>query len=348
MIKIGKHEIGLQTAPFVIAEMSGNHNQSLERALEIVDKAADAGADAIKLQTYTADTMTIEVQKKDFIIDDEGSLWKGHSLYDLYEEAHTPWEWHEAIFERCKKRGIEGFSSPFDESAVDFLDKLGVPAFKIASFENTDVKLLRKVASKKKPVIVSTGMATLSELDEMVRELRTAGCHEIILLKCTSTYPASPVNSNLATIPHLRSLFDLEVGLSDHTLGIGVSIGSVVLGATVIERHFTLDRKEGGVDSAFSLEPAEMKSLVEESHRAWRALGKIHYGPVAEEKSSMRFRRSLYVVRDIKAGERLTTENLRAIRPGYGLPVKYFDTLIGKQVTREVTRGTPASWDLIK
>ncbi|MFM6204629.1 pseudaminic acid synthase, partial [Planktothrix sp.] len=313
-------QIGGDRPPFIIAEMSGNHNQSLERALEIVEAAAKTGAHGLKLQTYTADTMTLDIKEGEFFINDPNSLWYGHSLYELYQQAHTPWEWHEPILKRCQELGIIGFSTPFDATAVDFLESLDVPCYKIASFENTDLPLIRKVASTGKPMIISTGMATVAELDETVRTAREAGCQDIILLKCTSTYPATPANTNLLTIPHLRELFNVQVGLSDHTMGIGAAVASVALGATVIEKHFTLRRADGGVDSAFSMEPAEMAQLVIESERAWQALGQVYYGQTKAEKSSLAYRRSLYVVKDLKVGDVLTPENLKTIRPGLGLP----------------------------
>lgn len=336
--------IGKAHLPLVIAEMSGNHNQSLERALAIVEAAARAGAHALKIQTYTADTMTLDLNAGEFHI--EHPLWGGQSLHDLYQHAYTPWEWHEPIFARARELGLVAFSTPFDETAVDFLENLEVPAYKIASFENTDLPLIRKVATTGKPVIISTGMATLAELDETVRAARAAGCRELVLLKCTSTYPASPDNSNLLTIPHMRKLFDCEVGLSDHTGGIGAAIAAVALGATVIEKHFTLSRAEGGVDATFSLEPDELASLVIESERAWQAVGEVRYGPNDAERQSMVFRRSLYVTRDLVAGECLSSQNVRAIRPGFGLPTKYLDVVIGRPVRRDVAKGTPVGWDL--
>lgn len=340
-------QIDRNNPPFIIAEMSGNHNHSLERALAIVEAAAKAGVHALKLQTYTADTMTIDQGEREFFISDDKSLWQGKSLYKLYQEAYTPWEWHKPIFDRCRELGIIPFSTPFDVTAVDFLENLDIPCYKIASFENVDLPLIRKVASTGKPIIMSTGMATLAEIDEAVRTAREAGCKELILLKCTSTYPASPEDSNLLTIHHMRELFGCEVGLSDHTLGIGAAVAAVALGATVIEKHFTLSRADGGVDAAFSLEPDEMKMLVEETKRAWQALGKINYGPTEKEKKSLVFRRSLYIVKDMQAGEVFTPENLRAIRPGLGLAPKYYDELIGKKVNRTIKRGTPVSWDMI-
>lgn len=346
-INVENRKIGPGHPPFIIAEMSGNHNQSLERALEIVEQAARAGAHALKIQTYTADTMTLDIDGEGFRIEDPKSLWKGKSLHKLYQEAYTPWEWHEAIFQRCRDLGMIGFSTPFDATAVDFLETLNVPMYKIASFENTDIPLIRKVAATGKPMIISTGMATVAELDETVRAARDAGCNDLILLKCTSTYPASPEDSNILTIPHLRELFQTQTGLSDHTMGVGVAVASVALGATLIEKHFTLRRADGGVDATFSLEPEEFRSLVVESERAWQSLGTVAYGPTEKELNSLQFRRSLYVVEDLHAGDVLTERNLKAIRPGFGLPPRYYDSLLGKKVTRDVQRGTPVSWDLL-
>jgi N-acetylneuraminate synthase len=347
MIKIGNCEIGQGHAPFVIAEMSGNHNQSLERALEIVEAAAKTGAHALKIQTYTPDTMTLDLDEREFHIGDPNSLWAGNSLYKLYGEAYTPWEWHKPIFDRARELGIIAFSTPFDDTAVDFLESLDVPCYKIASFENTDLPLIRRVAATGKPLIISTGMASIAELDDTVRAAREAGCKDLILLKCTSTYPATPGNTNILTIPHMRELFGCEVGLSDHTMGVGVSVASVALGATVIEKHFTLNRADGGVDSAFSMEPAEMSQLVIESERAWQSLGQVSYGATEAEKKSLQYRRSLYVVKDLKAGDVLTKDNVRAIRPGLGLPTKYLDVVLGRSVKQDVRRGTGLSWELI-
>lgn len=334
--------------PFIIAEMSGNHNQSLERALAIVDAAADAGVDAVKIQTYTADTMTIDIDTGAFFISDKDSLWKGETLYHLYEKAHTPWEWHKAIFERCKERGIMGFSTPFDDTSVDFLEDLGVPCYKIASFENVDLPLIRKVARTGKPIIASTGMTTVAELSDLVQTVRENGCTDLTLLKCTSSYPASPEGTNLRTIPHMRELFGCAVGLSDHTLGIGAAVASVALGAAVIEKHFTLSRAEGGVDAAFSLEPAEMAQLVRECRTAALALGAVSYERAEQEQKSLQFRRSLYVVEDMKAGDVFTEKNLRRIRPGMGISPKYYDALLGRCVKCDVKRGTPVSWDIVE
>ncbi len=334
--------------PMIIAEMSGNHNQSLERALAIVDAAAKAGVDAIKIQTYTADTMTLDISEGEFFIADRDSLWKGESLYHLYEKAYTPWEWHKPIFDRCKELGIMGFSTPFDASAVDFLEELDVPCYKIASFENIDLPLIKKVAQTGKPIIVSTGMASLAELDDLVRTARENGCNNLTLLKCTSSYPATPEGTNLLTIPHMRELFGCKVGLSDHTLGIGAAVASVALGASSIEKHFTLSRADGGVDSAFSLEPEEMAHLVHECETAARAMGNICYEIQEQEKKSLQFRRSLYIVEDMKKGDVISEKNMRSIRPGRGLPPKYYDIVLGKMVNRDVKRGTGLAWNMIE
>lgn len=348
-IKIEGRTIGAGYRPFIIAEMSGNHNQSLDRALQIVEVAAQAGVHALKLQTYTADTMTLNFESQDFIINDDASLWKGNSLYDLYQQAYTPWEWHKPIFDRARELGIVPFSTPFDETALDFLEELDAPLYKIASFENNDIPLIKKVASTGKPMIISTGMATVAELDETVRAAREAGCKDLILLKCTSTYPATPDNTNIVTIPHMRELFDVQVGLSDHTMGTGVAVASVALGATVIEKHFTLSRADGGVDSAFSMEPHEMKQLVVETERAWKALGNVSYGPTEEEKASLKFRRSIYATKEIKAGEKFTRENIRIIRPGYGLAPKYYEQILNTHALKDIKVGDPIKFDnLIK
>lgn len=347
LLKIGNRMVGVDHPPFIIAEMSGNHNQSLERALEIVEAVAKTGAHALKIQTYTPDTMTLDIDEGEFHISDAKSLWAGTSLYKLYAEAYTPWEWHKPIFDRAKELGIIAFSTPFDDTAVDFLESLDVPCYKIASFENTDLPLIRRVAATGKPLIISTGMASIAELDETVRAARSAGCNDLILLKCTSTYPATAQNTNVLTIPHMRELFGCEVGLSDHTMGIGVSVASVALGATVIEKHFTLDRADGGVDSSFSMEPVEMTQLVLETERAWQALGCVSYGASDAEKKSIQFRRSLYIVQDMKAGDTLTLKNVRAIRPGLGLPTKYLEKFLGKKLNKNCKRGTALNWDLI-
>ena len=346
-MKIAGRLIGSNQPPFIIAEMSGNHNQSLERALEIVEAAAKTGAHALKIQTYTPDTMTLDLDEREFHISDPNSLWTGTSLYKLYGEAYTPWEWHKPIFDRARELGIIPFSTPFDDTAVDLLESLDVACYKIASFENTDLPLIRRVAATGKPLIISTGMASIAELDDTVRAAREAGCKDLILLKCTSTYPATAGNTNILTIPHMRELFNCEVGLSDHTMGIGVSVASVALGATVIEKHFTLNRADGGVDSTFSMEPSEMSQLVLETERAWQALGKVSYGTTEAEKKSIVFRRSLYIVKDLKEGDVLTKDNVRAIRPGLGLPTKYLEVVLGKTVRLDVKRGTALGWALI-
>ena len=342
---IGQFSIGAQHRPFIIAEMSGNHNQSLDRALELVEAAAAAGAHALKLQTYTADTITIDQRGGLFDITDADSLWTGKNLYDLYREAHTPWEWHEPIFKRAAELGMTAFSSPFDESAVEFLESLDVPAYKIASFESNHHPLLRKVAATGKPVIISSGASRLDEIYESVRVLREAGAKNICVLKCTSTYPATPENTNLRTIPVFKDLFsDCEIGLSDHTMGTGVSIAAVALGATVIEKHFTLRRADGGVDSAFSLEPEELQALVTETERAWQGLGGVQLDTQKAEEKSRQFKRSIYVVADIAVGEIFTEHNLRVIRPGDGLAPKFYEDVVGRKAVRAYKRGTPFTW----
>lgn len=339
--------IELGAPPFIIAEMSGNHNQSLDRALEIVDAAAKAGAHAIKLQTYTADTITLDVKGGDFEITDNKSLWSGQNLHDLYSKAHTPWEWHKPIMDRAAKHGLICFSSPFDETAVDFLESLDVPAYKIASFENNHLPLIQKVAATGKPMIISTGMASIAELHEAVTAAREAGCKDLILLKCTSTYPATPENTNVLTIPHMRELFGCQIGLSDHTMGVGVAVAAVAHGATVIEKHFTLSRADGGVDSTFSLEPGELKSLIEETKRAWESLGKVVYGPTDAEQKSLVFRRSIYVAQDINKGDVFTRKNLRVVRPSLGLHPRYLDQILGKKSRSTLRIGDAFRWEFI-
>ncbi len=346
-VYLGGRLVGESAPPFVVAEMSGNHNRSLDRALAIVQAAADCGAHAIKLQTYTADTITMNVDREEFYIRSKDSPWAGRHLYELLEQAYTPWEWHESLFRRARELGLVAFSTPFDETAVDYLEELGVPCYKIGSFENNHLPLIRKVASTGKPMVISTGMASLAELDEVVRAARDGGCSELVLLKCTSNYPATPESSNLVTIPHLRELFDCQVGLSDHTLGIGAAVASIALGATFIEKHLTLSRVEGGVDADFSLEPHEMKNLVYETERAWQALGSIYYGPTKAEGGSLAFRRSLYIAEDMNAGDILTPDNLRVVRPGLGLAPKYYDLLLGRKVNQNLKKGTATSWDIL-
>jgi len=346
-IKIGNVIIGQEHKPFIIAEMSGNHNQSLEKALSIIDAAADAGAHAVKLQTYTPDTLTINVSHGEFQINDTKSLWTGRNLYELYQEAMTPWEWHKALFDRARDKGIFCFSTPFDDTAVDFLEEMEMPVYKIASFENNHLPLLKKIAKTGKPVIMSTGISKLSDIEIAVNTLRENGCTELMLLKCTSTYPATPKNTNIFTIPHMSALFNCHVGLSDHTLGIGTSVASVALGARVIEKHFTLNRAEGGVDSAFSMEPHEFKSLVEESERAFLSLGEVKYGILPDELKSLTFKRSIYIVKDMKEGDVFTEDNIRIIRPGLGASPQHFDTFLGKKINQNVIKGTALSFDLI-
>lgn len=346
-ISIGDRKIGPAHPPFIIAEMSGNHNQSLDRALALVEAAAAAGAHALKLQTYTADTMTLDIDKGEFHIGDRNSLWAGKSLYELYEEAHTPWDWHKPIFDRAKALGMIAFSTPFDDTAVDFLETLNVPCYKIASFENTDLPLISRTARTGKPIIISTGMASAEEIGEAVAAVRAEGNDNLVLLRCVSAYPASPAEANLMSIPDMRERFGCQVGLSDHTMGVGVAAASVALGATVIEKHFTLKRADGGVDSAFSLEPDELKALVVETNNAWQARGGVRYGVSASEKGSVQFRRSLYVVSDLKAGDILSADNIRAIRPGLGLAPKFTDQVLGRRAKVAIARGTPLNWDLL-
>lgn len=345
--RLGNHSLGAAHPPFIIAEMSGNHDGELAKALALVDAAADAGAQALKLQTYTADSMTLDLREGAFFIGEADNPWQGRSLHELYQQAHTPQDWHRAVFDRARQRGLVVFSTPFSLEAVDFLETLGVPCYKIAAFENSYLPLIRKVAATGKPLFMSTGMATLVELGEAVAAAREAGCRELVLLKCTSSYPAEPTDAHLRTIPHLRELFDCQVGLSDHTLGTAVAVASVALGATVIEKHLTLDRTAGGVDAAFSMEPAELAQLVVDARLAWQALGGVHYGPTEKEKASRRFRRSLYIARDLEAGDVLTVENLRCVRPAEGLEPRYLEIVLGRAVRRAVTKGTPLSWELI-
>jgi pseudaminic acid synthase len=346
-ITVAQFTIGPNERPFVIAEMSGNHNQSLDRAFAIVDAIADAGAHALKLQTYTPDTITFNGASEEFFIRDNQSLWQDKNLYKLYQEAYTPWEWHKPIFDRARERGMIAFSSPFDTTAVDFLESLDVPLYKIASFENTDHILLKRVAQTGKPVIMSTGVASVSDLEESVKVLRANGCENLVLLKCTSTYPATPESTNLRTIPHLRDLFDVPVGLSDHTMGIGAAVAAVALGAVVVEKHVTLRRADGGVDSAFSLEPHELQNLVIETERAHLAMGRVNYTLSAKEQKSLQFKRSLYVVQNMKIGDVFTPENVRSIRPANGLHTRHYDEILGKTASQDVVAGTALDWRLI-
>ncbi|MDN4500891.1 pseudaminic acid synthase [Alteromonadaceae bacterium BrNp21-10] len=344
-IYIDDYCVGSQSKPLIIAELSGNHSQQLDLALKMVEAAAKAGADAIKLQTYTADSMTLDVRSQGFVIEETDSLWHGESLHALYQKAATPYEWHQQLFDRANELGMLAFSSPFDEQAVEFLDSLNVPCYKIASFELTDLPLIACAASKGKPLIMSTGMASLSEIEQAVATAKSAGCNDIVLLKCTSTYPAQPTNTNLNTIAHLRDAFGCQVGLSDHTAGVGVSVAAVALGATVIEKHFVLDRNAGGVDAAFSLEPQELVLLVNETERAWQAMGQVIYGGTQAEEKSKQYRRSIYVSEDIKAGEALDKSNLRIVRPAFGLAPKHWHSVLHKVAKHDLVKGTPLSWD---
>ncbi len=346
-MKLGRFNIGAQCNPYFIAEMSGNHNASIARALEIVDAAAKAGANALKIQTYTPDTMTLDLKEGDFFINDPKSLWHGKSLYELYADAMTPWEWHEDIKKRCDQHNMDFFSTPFDLTAVDFLEQLNVPFYKIASFENTDIRLIKRVAQTGKPIIISTGMASITEIAEAVETIKACGNKQIVLLKCTSAYPAQPKDANLKTIKALKEIFDVEVGLSDHTMGIGVAIAAITLGATVIEKHFTLKRADGGVDSAFSMEPDEFKQMIEQSLVAHQAIGAIKFAGSSDECTSKKHRRSLYFSQDVHAGEVLSEANIKAIRPGHGLPTKFYDWVIGRKAKIDIKKGTPVSFDLI-
>ncbi|MFG2077296.1 pseudaminic acid synthase [Nonomuraea maritima] len=347
MITIAGRPIGPGHPPYVVAELSGNHNGSLDRALAIVDAVADAGAHALKLQTYTPDTLTIDCDAPAFRVGDGHELWGGETLYQLYQRAHTPWEWHEPIFERARERGLAAFSAPFDPTAVELLEKLGVPAYKIASSEIVDLPLIRLTAGTGKPLIISTGMATAGEVEAAVSAAREAGCTQLAVLSCTASYPAAPSESNLRSLPLLGALTGEVTGLSDHTPGLGAALAAVALGACLIEKHVTLSRADGGVDAAFSLEPAELAALVVESERAWQSLGEAVIGPRPSEREGLRFRRSLHVVRDVLAGEEVTPGNVRSIRPAGGLPPDAAIEVMGRRFTRDVPFGTPLTWDLI-
>lgn len=344
-MKIDSIDISSHSKPFIIAEMSGNHNKSIIKAFEIIKNAYESNATAIKIQTINPNQITLNCLKENFIINDPKSLWNGKRLYDLYSEVSLPLEWHEEIFNYAKSLGLIAFSSPFDTTAVEFLEKLSVPCYKIASFEITDTNLLSVVGSTGKPIILSTGMAKLAEIEEAINILERVGCNQYALLKCTSTYPASPIDSNILTIKNLKDIFKCEVGLSDHTMGIGVSVAAVALGATIIEKHITNSRNEGGIDSQFSMEPEEFKKLVQECNNAFDSLGNITYGPTKSELQSMQFRRSIYACKKINQGEKFSYENLKIVRPGFGLPPSYYEKVIGKKATRDHDFGDPILWD---
>ena len=346
-IKFGNTPVGLESKPFIIAEMSGNHNASLERALDIVEAAAKAGASCVKLQTFKPEEITLDLTTSEFMVNDKDSVWDGRSLNDLYREAQTPWEWHKPIFEKAKALNIEVFSSVFSETGLEFLESLNVPAYKIASQECCDLSLVKEVARTGKPLIISTGMASLTQISETVDVVRSVGNNDLVLLKCTSNYPADPVDSNVLTIGSMRDIFGCEVGLSDHTMGIGAAIAAISHGATVVEKHFTLNRSDGGIDSTFSLEPSEMRLLTIESERAWQSLGKVQYGPVGNETESLKYRRSLYAVEDIKKGEKFTSHNVKSIRPGFGLEPKFIEVILGKSAKINLKRGHPISWEVV-
>jgi N-acetylneuraminate synthase len=344
-IEIAGRRIGASHEPYVICELSGNHNGSLDRALQMVDAAADTGCDAIKIQTYTADTITLDVDRPEFRI--HGGLWDGRSLYELYQEAHTPFEWHSALFERAARRGVTLFSSPFDETAVDLLADLGAPAYKIASFEAVDLPLIRYAASRGKPLIISTGMANLAEITAARDAALDAGAPGVLLLHCVSSYPATFGDANVRTVADMAERFACPIGLSDHTPGTAASVAAVAMGACAVEKHFTLARADGGPDAAFSLEPLEFKALVRDTKDAWAALGKAHYDVLGSEGTSLLFRRSLYVTADVAAGETLSKDNVRSVRPGNGLPPAALDQVLGRPATRSLTRGEPLAWDMV-
>ncbi|SDP28525.1 N-acetylneuraminate synthase [Pedococcus dokdonensis] len=346
-IEIDGHQVGAGQTPFVIAEVSGNHNGSLDRALEIIDAIAESGAQAVKFQTYTADTITIDAKGPQFQIRADHGLWGGRTLYDLYQEAHTPWEWHAPMFERARERGLTPFSSPFDPTAVELLESLDAPAYKIASAEVIDLPLIRLVASTGKPMIISSGMATLGEIDRALSAARDGGCTEMVLLACTASYPADPADARLLSIPTLQEAFGIPIGLSDHTEGIGVSVAAVALGAVALEKHVTLARSDGGVDSDFSLEPHELTALVRESAAARKAVQPPRFGPTESERDTLALRRSLYVVADVAAGDPVTRDNVRSIRPAGGLPTDEIEKVLGRSFSQAVERGTPLTWDLI-
>jgi N-acetylneuraminate synthase len=345
-ITINGRTISPRHPPYVIAEMSGNHNGDIDRALRLIDAAVEAGADAVKLQTYTADTITLDHDGPGFRI--EGGLWAGRTLYELYQEAHTPWDWHPALFEHARRRGIAIFSSPFDASAIELLERLGAPAYKIASFELVDLPLVARAARTGKPLIMSTGLATIGEIEEAVDCARRAGAREILLLHCTSGYPTPASDSNLRTIPHLAATFGVPVGLSDHTHGISVPVAAVALGAVAVEKHFTLARADGGPDAAFSLEADELKAMVAACRTGWEALGAVDYSLAPSEGKGRTLRRSLYAVADIGAGERFSAANIRSIRPGLGLHTRHYEEILGRRTTRPIKRGEPLQWSMVE
>lgn len=344
-IEIAGRRIGADYSPYVICELSGNHNGSLDRCLEMVDAAADTGCDAIKIQTYTADTITLDVDRPEFRI--QGGLWDGRTLHALYREAQTPYEWHEALFARARQRGVILFSSPFDETAVDLLASLDAPAYKIASFEAVDLPLIRYAAARGRPLIISTGMANLAEMTAARDAALGAGAAGVVLLHCVSSYPAALSDANVRTVPDMMARFDCPVGLSDHTPGTAASVAAVALGACVIEKHFTLARADGGPDAAFSLEPAEFKALVDDVRAAWTALGRPHYDLLGAEQGNIQFRRSLYVTADVKAGEVISRQNVRSVRPGLGLAPDHLETVLGRVARRDLSRGEPLAWDMV-
>ncbi|WP_244490485.1 pseudaminic acid synthase [Rhizobium sp. Root708] len=345
-IEIAGRGIGNGFSPFVIAELSANHNGRLDVAMRIVEEAKKAGADAVKIQTYRPDTITLDSNADAFQI--HGGLWDGRTLYELYEEAHMPWEWHKPLFDHAKKVGITIFSSPFDKTAIDLLEDLNAPAYKIASFEAIDHALIRYAASTGKPMIISTGMADDEEIEEAIEAARSGGCRELAILHCVSGYPAPPEDYNLRTIPDMISRFGVVTGLSDHTLDNTTAIASVALGASIIEKHFTLDRNGGGPDDSFSLEPGEMKALCDGARTAWQAIGNVDYGRKSSEQGNVQFRRSLYFVRDMQAGETITEDSIRSVRPGYGLAPKHLDSLVGRRLKADVVFATPVSWDVVE
>lgn len=347
-IKLGSFQIGSKQPPFIIAELSANHHHSLERCLELVNVAKKSGVHAVKLQTYTADTLTLNIKSGDFLITDPVNLWKGRTLYDMYQEGSLPWEWHETIFKRCQELGMIGFSSPFDESAVEFLEKLHVPCYKIASPEIVDLPLIKKVASTKKPLFISTGAATEQEIAEAVDVAKSAGCQQLILLKCTCIYPTPPQLSHVRTIPDMRQKFGVPIGISDHSFGIGVSVAAVALGACVVEKHLTLSRTEKGLDDAFSLEPQEFQDLVQETKNAWLSLGQVHYGPLPEEHVTYSHRPSLFFIQDLAAGTKILPKHIDTLRPASGLPPKEKEKIIGSILKTSVKKGTPVQWELLQ